>query len=320
MSFAPGDRAGDDLLSPQSSASLAYLRRQVHVEWIALNPSAHQAAVDDPGLVFGDDPPDGHLVHAIRQAHRLGLGVMLKPHIQLREQSDLHWRGTIAMRTEADWRAWFASYERFLLHYARIAAREDVEILCVGVELALSAREREADWRLLIDRVRTVYDGPLTYAANWWGEYDAIGFWDALDYIGINAFFPLGEGPSPSLTDLRAGAGRVADEVELVHLATRKPVLFTEVGYKSIPGAGTRPWEWPRRVAPAVDVDLQSRCYQAVLETFWGRPWFCGMYWWRWYADLDQGGLLDGDFTPRRKPAEGLLTEWYRRPRHVDVR
>lgn len=313
MTFTHGYRPQNNLMSAASAASLDYLRHSVHVEWIALNPFSYQRTVSDPSLYFGDDPRDAHLINAIRQAHDLGFGVMLKPHIWLRQKTDDAWRGNIGMNSEGDWRLWFENYERFILHYARMAEREHVEILCIGVELARTMKEREPDWRTLIDRVRQVYHGPLTYAANWWGEYDEIHIWDALDYVGINAFFPLSEDSSPDLATLRTGARRVADQVELVHLATGRPVIFTEVGYKSVRGSTVRPWEWTRRFEPAVDTNLQSRAYRAVLEALWERPWFCGMYWWKWHSDMAHGGPTDGDFTPRRKPAEGILSEWYRR-------
>ncbi len=314
MTFTHGYRPRNNLLSDASEAALRHLRDKVHAEWIAINPFSYQRTIGDPSLYFGDDPPDSHLIHAIHQAHELGLGVMLKPHIWLRQRDDDAWRGKIGMANEEDWRLWFENYARFILHYARIAEREQVEIFCVGVELAQTMKEREQDWRVLIAEIRQVYDGPLTYAANWWGEYDEIEIWDALDYVGVNAFFPLSEDSDPDLQALRTGAHQVADQVELVHKQTGLPVLFTEVGYKSVRGSTVKPWEWVRRFEPAVDLQLQSRAYQAVLEVLWQRPWFYGMYWWKWHSDMNQGGPSDGDFTPRGKPAEQILSDWYRRP------
>ena len=313
MSFAHGYRPQNNLTSAASGSSLQYLQQQVHVEWIALNPFSYQRTVSDPSLYFGGDPPDTDLVYAIRQAHKLGMRVMLKPHVWLRQKDDDAWRGRIGMQSEQDWRTWFDNYERFILHYARIAEREQVEILCIGVEMAQTMKERDADWRQLIGRIRQVYSGPLTYAANWWGEFDEIHIWDALDYVGVNAFFPLSTDAEPNLATLRVGARRVADQIELVHQATRRPVILTEVGFKSVRGSTVRPWEWTRRVEPAVDVKQQARAYQAVLEALWERPWFSGMYWWKWPSDLRHGGLADGDFTPRGKPAERVLSDWYSR-------
>ena len=259
------------------------------------------------------DPPDAHLRHAIRNAHELGMKVMLKPHIWLRERSDDVWRGAIEMADEDGWTRWFADYERFVLHYATIAAAEGVELFCIGTELTAAATTREADWRRLIERVRSVYGGPLVYAANWWVEYNRIGFWDALDYVGINAFFPLSREPGPSGAELRRNAAAIADSIELLYQRVGKPIIFTEIGYKSVRGASVEPWEWTRR-HDAVDVEEQVRCYQTIFEAFWDRPWFYGMYWWKWFSDLRRGGLSHPGFTPQHKPAEEVLSRWYGKP------
>ena len=72
--------------------------------------------------------------------------------------------------------------------------------------MSITTIEREADWRDLITRIRKRYSGPIVYASNWWGEYDRIAFWDAVDYMGINAFFPLSDRADPSLAELRSRA------------------------------------------------------------------------------------------------------------------
>ena len=90
-----------------------------------------------------------------------------------------------------DWLQWEEDYRRFVLHYARLAAETDMEMFCIGIELHLSIRHRPLFWRRLIDEVREVYPGAMTYGANWFQEYQEVDFWDQLDYIGIHAYFPV---------------------------------------------------------------------------------------------------------------------------------
>ena len=309
MTFTHGYGHGDNLMSRTASMSLQYLKR-LNVEWISLNPFAYQQTVEDPLLLYGKDPPDYQLRHGIREARRLGFKVMLKPHVWVRRQTSQEWRGTIGQDSEEGWQEWWGHYESFILHYAQLAAQEEVEIFCIGVELSRAARERPEDWRRLIERVRTAYPGPLTYAANWWEEYDRIEFWRALDYIGINAFFPLAKGPNPTLEQLRAGAVRVADEIERFHRFARRPILLTEIGFRSTRGASQRPWEWMHGDSTP-SMEEQARCYQVVLEAFWQRPWFHGMYWWKWHSDHQLPHEVG--FTPQGKPAERVIAEWYQR-------
>jgi len=246
ITFTHGYRGGNNMRSEASAGALRHLRQRLSDEWIAVNPFGYQTSVHTIGIRFGGDPRDEHLIDGIRQAQQLGLKVMLKPHIWLSEQDGGDCRGTIGFDTEREWKEWFSNNERFLLHYAQIAAQTEAEILCVGVELSRTVTDRPDDWRQLISKVREIYPGPLTYAANWWGDYDVVEFWDELDYIGINAFFPLTlEEEATDLATLLAGARAVADQIETVHKRTGKPVLLTEVGFRSVRGATVKPWEWP---------------------------------------------------------------------------
>jgi hypothetical protein len=70
--------------------------------------------------VRGDDMADAELRAAIRDAHALGLAVLVKPHVWVPES----WAGAVAMNSEEDWQEWFANYRRELDRIARIAEEE----------------------------------------------------------------------------------------------------------------------------------------------------------------------------------------------------
>ena len=70
-----------------------------------------------------------------------------------------------------------------------LAEAEKAEIFCVGLEFS-HAQKYEERWRKIIAAVRAVYRGKVTYGANW-NDYAEVKFWDALDYIGVLAYFPL---------------------------------------------------------------------------------------------------------------------------------
>ena len=52
-----------------------------------------------------------------------------------------------------------------------------------------------------------------------------------------------------------------------------KPVLFTEVGYRSTADSAVEPWIW-RSDAP-VNNELQATLYEAMFQTFWHQPLVC---------------------------------------------
>jgi Glycoside Hydrolase Family 113 len=287
------------------------------VDWIVQTPFGWQSAVDVPhvALVTGHGgfwgERDEGLESTTRLARERGIRTLLKPQIWVRG-GEAAWSGEIAMRSSEDWDLWFSEYRAFLLHYARLAERIGASALCVGTELRQTALARPDAWRALIAEVRRSFSGRLTYAANWDREFEEIPFWNQLDFIGIQAYFPLADHDSPSLDELRHGWERHLPAIEAAQRRWGKPVLFTEVGYRSAPDGATRPWLWPQRspaAAAPVDLRLQADAYQAFFETFWQRSWFAGAYVWKWYPG--RAGGSDADFTPQGKPAETVLREWY---------
>ena len=305
------------------SADMRHLA-DLGTNWIVQTPFGWQRAADGPEVLLarGERVWWGERDHGIRRtteaARAHGIKTMLKPHIWLSDRDRDTWRGDIAMDSDEDWAEWFANYERFILHYAALAEELKIEALCIGTELH-GTMQRESDWRSLIAKVRAVYSGPLTYAANWYEEYEEVPFWDELDWIGIQAYFPLSEEDHPDRRTLEAGWSRWIDEIERVQAAAERPVMFTEVGYRSVPGAAREPWVWPRRgesTRDERDFSLQADAYRALFSQLWERDWFKGLYVWKWYS----GAALarrdySADFTPQQKVAEDVIREAFRAAR-----
>lgn len=115
---------------------------------------------------------------------------------------------------------------------------------------ALAQRRQllEEEWRRLIAEVREVYHGPLTYAANF-DQYHEVGFWDALDIMGINAYFPLRE-TLDNLSEEELQVRHVQGWQEVFQsiagfqkrLSNEMPVVFTELGYTRRRGSTLEPW------------------------------------------------------------------------------
>jgi len=175
---------------------------------------------------------------------------------------------------------------------------------------------READWRRLIADVRAVYSGMVIYAANWYDEYERVPFWDALDAIGIQAYFPLSSDDNADLDALIAGWQPHLQAMAEVSRRFGKPVLFTEVGYRATPDAAREPWLWPQQGVHAEPAGLamQARCYEAFFQAVWPQPWIAGVYIWKWHPrmSLEPPREPDIGFTPQHKPAVEVLARYYR--------
>jgi len=256
-------------------------------------------------------PTDAGVIHMIQTAHDLGLSVMLKPHVDLWNDPD-HWRGQIGRAWKghpAKWDRWFRSYRHFIYHFATLAQEQGVEQFAVGTELAGTIGKTQR-WREIAAGVRQRFTGPLTYAATIGGEENTIAWWDAVDLIGLDAYYELTDKTDPTVQELEDGwTPYLQDIADLSSTWGDEPVLFTEVGFRSIDGANEHPWDWYAQ-AP-IDLQEQADCYQATFASVWDQPWFAGMYWWDWSPDPTAGGLNDADYTPFGKPAEDVLRTWY---------
>ena len=210
--------------------------------WVAIHPYAR---ILDDGSVVGEpiDPaqPPVWLARPIAEAHARGIAVMIKPHLAY-WGSGWDWRGAIRVDDAARKQRFFITYGEWIRSVA--AASRSAEAFVVGVELDGTVHH-EAEWRQVIASVRAEHPGHLTYAANW-DQYGAVPFWDALDAVGVQAYFPvLPEGvsaPPPTGAQLDAGWSSIMGDVRAIHARTGKPVVFTELGYTRRHDAPVTPW------------------------------------------------------------------------------
>jgi len=290
-----------------SDESLRILAETTCTEWVQLVPTWYQ---NDrfSNRMFPDY--DGQtasmesLKHAIQMSHLLGLKVMLKPHI---DAFSGDWRGTFQPEDSG---IWFDNYMDMMMTFAHIAQDEGVEILSLGCEFVeLTTAEYSPDWRRVIQAIRSVYTGPLVYAANWGREALQVEFWDNLDFIGIDGYFELTNKTDPEIDELLTAWTPYLVQIESIHQTWQKPILLTEIGYRSIDGANMRPWDWEN--PGELDLSEQALCYQAVIRAFGEKSWFYGIYWWNWEPDPSLGGPADKGYTPYGKLAGTVLRSWY---------
>jgi len=145
---------------------------------------------------------------------------------------------------------------------------------------------------------RELYPGPLVYAANFGAEFESIQWWDALDYIDLDNYYPLPDDFSTAEVEHRIGT---------VQARFGRPVLFTEAGFASRRGSNKMPWDDKNGELSTAD---QARGYEALFAAFYSRPWFAGAYWWK-VGTNGYGGPADGSHTPWRKPAMEAVRRWY---------
>ena len=285
---------------------------QVNANYAAVMPFGFARDLNSPKIVFDTDRQwYGETKRGAKQYIEMlqanGVRIMMKPQIWI-------WRGEftgdMVMKSEEDWKTLEKSYDDFILTFAKLAEETKVEILCIGTELEEFVKNRPDYWRQLIKKIKAIYSGKLTYAANW-DEYSRTPFWEEMDFIGVDAYFPLSEERYPTMEALKSGWQPW--KTKLVNLSNSKgrPILFTEFGYRSMDYTAKKPWLVDQN---EMDVNLQAQAdaTQAIFDEFWNEDWFAGGFIWKWFIHHDRsGGDEDNRFTPQNKPAEDTIREFF---------
>ncbi|MEM6262765.1 MAG: hypothetical protein AAGI38_09680 [Bacteroidota bacterium] len=284
--------------------------QQVNASWVAVTPYGYSRGsagdlIYQTRWQWWGEGPEG-VKNLIQFAQEKNLKVMLKPHVWVIGQG---WTGEYACETESCWQEWEKNYTEYAVVYARMAQEMNVDLFCIATEYRMVVRYRPLFWPRLIKAIKQVYTGPLTYAANW-DNYQRVEFWDQLDYIGIDAYFPLVDKQMPTTAEIQNGWKPWGDKLEAFSQKWNKPILFTEYGYCSRDYAAKDPWAEHNDME--VNLELQKRTYEAMFNALWDQPWFAGGFAWKWYDnDTKAGGPSHKGFTPQNKPALEVMKERY---------
>jgi hypothetical protein len=272
---------GIEWQTPEMAKTLDELK-SLGVNSIAIHPYAYIR--EDGHLLPGRGEMAGtnHVTTPLRWARERGMSVMLVPHIAYWGTKFL-WRGEINFATTEEWNTFFEDYEAWIVKMARLAEEGSAQVFCVGLEYSFAQKD-EARWRKIIAAVREVYHGKLTYGANW-NEYPEVKFWDALDYLGVLAYFPLTKSEDPSSAELTAAWEKRCAELQKFSKDNGKQFLFTEIGYNENARAAAEPWSFKTGGLHAAEI--QARCIDVVLKLPAKHPFIAGMYWWKWYPEIE---------------------------------
>ena len=285
---------------------------KVNANYCAIMPFGFIKSIEHPDVIFNTDRQwfgetrvgAKQYIEALKSK---GLKIMMKPQIWVWHGA---FTGYIKMNSETDWKRLESSYSKFIIEYATLAQETQTEILCIGTELEQFVVNRPDYWKNLIKEIKTVYKGKLTYAANW-DEFKRTPFWNELDFIGVDAYFPVSESRTPTVNECIEGWKPHVAIIKNLSEKYDKPILFTEFGYRSVDFAGKEPWKSDRSMT-TVNFEAQTNTTQALFETFWNEDWFAGGFIWKWFHNHKaNGGENNNQFTPQNKPVEKLIRDQF---------
>ena len=303
---------GFNLVAPPQEIAQEDMQKlsELGIEWVAAipyafcKPNAPEVRFNPNGQWWGETP-DGTR-ETILLAKKAGLKVMLKPHLWVAGQG---WAGDLKFEEEADWLIWENSYKEYVLTFAKIAEEQAVELFCIGTEVRQSTATRPKFWTELIKEVKAVYSGKLTYAANW-DEYDEVPFWAELDFIGVDAYFPLSDQKTPTVEDLVKGWKEPELALKKLSQQYKKPILFTEYGYESIDYSAIGHWNVKQDTLNENQV-AQDNAFLALHNNFKTKDWWAGGFIWKWHFTKPRRRGLEKTFTPQEKKAMKSISEYF---------
>jgi len=286
--------------------------KSVGADWIAVIPYAYTMQGEtevyfNTNRQWWGERVEG-VIETIKRANEAGVNVMLKPQVYFPGS----WPGGHDFEEEADWIAWEKAYRKYIMTFVPIADSLGVPLFCIGTEFKQSELKRSDFWRQLIKDIRTDYKGKLTYASNW-DSYGNVSFWDQLDYIGIDAYFPLLDEKMPTERALVKSWDKWLGGIRAVHKKENKPVLFTEFGYLSVDGCAYNTWELEAKVrSMPINEQAQANALNALFTVFSKEKYWVGGFLWKWFPNMKgHEGYPSHDYTPQGKDGEKVLKKWY---------
>ena len=292
---------------------------------------------------FDQTAPLADVGKAIKSAEALGLSVTLKPQLvtsdpQYAQYTSGSWINLVNPNlTISNPDAFFASYKSYILKWATLAEQDHAGALSIGNEMVAATKpEFTHYWNDIIDTVRQVYHGQLTYSAllplmtnSTSNEVTQIGFWNKLDFAGFDVYPSLSKGVDPTVSQLDAAwhsetvFGNPQDYVSFVNAMAQhvaKPVVFTETGLPSFAGASDRETSSDGTIGSTTNNQLAARTDDAEQANWWqsffhtwanDKPgWLQGVY--VYNNDPGQlGAYANQNYNIIGKSAESVVTAWF---------
>ena len=270
-------RGGRELGDPEVLRPSYEAIRTTGANWVAVHPYARIRKDGTVSFRLPDGKPPSYWTEPIRVAHEKGLRVCIKPHLA-HWRSGFSWRGEIRFETEEEWDRFWEGYTAWILAMAE--ACKDADLFVVGTELDKTTHHA-GQWRKLIREVRKRTHATLTFASNW-DSFEAVPFWDALDLVGIQSYFPISRDADPSEQALQKGWRELAERLAEYSENVGRKVVLTELGYNRSKKAASEPWTY------AVDAEmepLQMRCMTVALKAIEQESAIVGSFLWKRFPE-----------------------------------
>ncbi len=316
------------------------LMKEMGINWTTLNMNFCQTNYFSTNIFLDFEFSSGEveIAEMVKRLHDNGIKVLFKPCLTCLDGAWMGWvrfpekcsLGQIQGVDNDYWGAWFKSFTDASKYFAELAERIGVDALIIGAEYN-GTEGQNASWEKVIEEVRQLYSGPITYEFTPDSrKYYDLEWFKGLDFLSYS-YYPPACALNQEKFDAMSNPGAKDNPVQTLemmmdYLSSRKarihsisekygnkPIAFTEYGVRSSHGSVMCPYEvfWESYY----DGEEQANFMEASFQTFYGMPEWMGLFWWKWdetqnrpHYHADPRGDLG--FTIQGKPAEQVMRKW----------
>lgn len=185
----------------------------------------------------------------------------------------------------------FKSYIGHVYDYAELAARYNLEYLCISNEQP-TIDDYQSEWEDLIARVKGL--GLKTYVAlEGFSDYDKCVFLDSLDVVGLNLYpaTKTYKGLDTTPQDVFDAWQSSLSRLRRLKESTDYKFWITEYGITNYLEAYKCPWQFSFAEDAEKDSSVQTTYYRGSLEALKNQPYIEGIFF--WCVDKDKFSPLD---------------------------
>lgn len=299
ISFTSFGAVRGSYANEETKASILNAKNTLGLTHITLCFLAYQDTAHSEEINFtGPTTPDfEELETLIRYAQSLDLKVILKPMLDCKDGT---WRAhinffDIDVPCEPKWPVWFENYRKYIVAYAKIAQKTQCEMLVIGTEMVQTER-RASDWIRVINEVRAVYEGLITYNTDKYQE-ENVSWWEHVDVISASGYYPIED---------------ITQEIQRIErFVTRlnKPYFFAECGCPTRVGSMHNPNDWG--FVGDYSEEEQAKWHHAFFDATITKPWLYGYTPWSWSHTTTPDSQKDDGYDVYQKPAAEVIKNFY---------
>ncbi len=281
----------------------------------------------------GINPSHQDISEIYNYAQDAGLTFSLFPKLLFSDQnSNKYWSS--ASLSYNWWLEWFSQYERFIINYATLAQKNEIEVFIFGGESILPALPHgrlpngnpsntpynfPEKWNILVEKVREEFSGEIIFSIpSYIAEDIDYEFLTQVDAIMVENSSALTSSSSPSIDELKYRFAQVLDQsIHKIYARFQKPIIIG-IKYPSMDGSasdcinyGNTCLDLAESMSTGsipIDLEEQADIYTAILGTIIDRNWITGVISQGYYPAVT---VMDASNSTRGKPAMDVLSYYF---------